>query len=82
MLNNANSFPSSNSDKEENPKIRVAAVQMASGPSVSANLEEALRLIELAVTQQAKLVVLLNTFASWECKIPTNSRFVKNQGKV
>lgn len=62
MLNNTNSFSSSHSDKEESPKIRVAAVQMASGPSVSANLEEALRLIELAVTQQAKLVVLPEYF--------------------
>lgn len=62
MLNSTNSFSSSNSDKEENSKIRVAAIQMASGPSVSANLEEALRLIELAVTQQAKLVVLPEYF--------------------
>ena len=35
---------------------------MASGPSVSANLEEALRLIELAVSQEAKLVVLPEYF--------------------
>ena len=42
--------------------VRVAAVQMASGPSVAANLEEALRLIELAVSQDAKLVVLPEYF--------------------
>lgn len=43
-------------------RLRVAAIQMASGPSVSANLEEALRLIELAVSQEAKLVVLPEYF--------------------
>jgi len=43
-------------------KIRVAAVQMASGPSVSANLEEALRLIEEAASRSAKLVVLPEYF--------------------
>lgn len=43
-------------------KIRVAAVQMASGPSVSANLEEALRLIEEAMSRGAKLVVLPEYF--------------------
>jgi len=48
----------------ENPqeKVRVAAVQMASGPSVSANLEEALRLIEEAASRNAKLVVLPEYF--------------------
>ena len=38
--------------------VRVAAVQMASGPSVEANLKEAARLIEMAVEQGAKLVAL------------------------
>ncbi len=42
--------------------FRVAAIQMASGPSVSANLEEAARLIEDAVSQKAKLVVLPEYF--------------------
>lgn len=40
----------------------VAAIQMASGPSVSANLEEAARLIEEAAAQKAKLVVLPEYF--------------------
>ena len=43
-------------------KFRVAAIQMASGPSVTANLEEAARLIEEAVAQEAKLVVLPEYF--------------------
>lgn len=42
--------------------FKVAAIQMASGPSVAANLEEAARLIEEAVAQQAKLVVLPEYF--------------------
>ncbi|MDL1866144.1 carbon-nitrogen hydrolase family protein [Betaproteobacteria bacterium PRO4] len=46
----------------DHDKVRVAAVQMASGPSVSANLEEAFRLIEEAVVKQAKLVVLPEYF--------------------
>ena len=38
--------------------FKVAAVQMASGPSVAGNLGEARRLIEIAVDQGARLVVL------------------------
>ena len=43
--------------------IKIAAIQMASGPYVSANLSEAERLIEIAVAQGAKLVVLPEYFA-------------------
>jgi len=42
--------------------VRVAAVQMASGPKVDANLKEAARLIEMAVEQGAKLVALPEYF--------------------
>lgn len=41
----------------------VAAVQMASGPNVKANLEEAEKLIKTAVQQEAELVVLPENFA-------------------
>ena len=41
----------------------VAAVQMASGPNVTANLEEAEKLIKTAVQQDAELVVLPENFA-------------------
>lgn len=43
--------------------FRVAAIQMASGPNVSANLAEAERLIGTAVAQGAKLVALPEYFA-------------------
>ncbi|WP_229007063.1 carbon-nitrogen hydrolase family protein [Methylophilus sp. Leaf408] len=42
--------------------IKVAAIQMASSPSVAANLVEAKRLIEMAVEQGARLVVLPEYF--------------------
>ena len=41
----------------------VAAIQMASGPNVKANLEEAEKLIKTAVQQDAELVVLPENFA-------------------
>lgn len=43
--------------------FKVAAVQMASGPNVDGNLNEARRLIEKAAQQGAKLVVLPEFFA-------------------
>jgi deaminated glutathione amidase len=43
--------------------FRIAAIQMASGPQVSGNLQEARRLIEMAVRQGAKLVALPEYFA-------------------
>lgn len=42
---------------------RVAAIQMASGPNVNANLLEAARLINKAAEEGAKLVVLPENFA-------------------
>ena len=42
---------------------RIAAIQMASGPNVSANLIEAERLVGLAVDDGARLVVLPENFA-------------------
>lgn len=43
--------------------IKIAAIQMASGPNVGANLSEAERLIEIAVNQGARLVALPEYFA-------------------
>jgi nitrilase len=50
--------------KAEPPAVvKVAAVQLASGPSVAANLNEARRLIAMAAKQGAKLVALPEYFA-------------------
>lgn len=43
--------------------LKIAAVQMASGPQVSANLEESSRLIQKAVAAGARLVVLPENFS-------------------
>jgi len=42
---------------------RIAAVQLASGPNVKGNLNEAARLVEMAVAEGAKLVALPEYFA-------------------
>jgi nitrilase len=42
---------------------KIAAIQMASGPNVNANLTEAGRLIAMAAKAKAKLVVLPENFA-------------------
>ena len=42
---------------------RVAAIQMASGPHVAANLQEAGRLIELAAATGARIIALPEYFA-------------------
>jgi nitrilase len=43
--------------------VKIAGVQMASGPNVSANLSEAERLIQIAADQGARLVALPEYFA-------------------
>jgi nitrilase len=62
MLSDITNHQQSATKNGKRASFRVAAIQMASGPSVSANLEEAARLIEEAVSQQAKLVVLPEYF--------------------
>ena len=49
--------------KSEPGVTRIAAVQLASGPNVKGNLNEAGRLIEMAAAQGAKLVALPEYFA-------------------
>ena len=51
------------SKKDPSDIIKIAAIQMASGPYVAANLSEAERLIEVAANQGAKLVALPEYFA-------------------
>jgi nitrilase len=55
--------PTKNSKAAAPGVIKIAGVQMASGPHVSANLSEAERLIEIAAAQGAKLVALPEYFA-------------------
>ena len=43
--------------------FRVAAIQMASGPNIQANLEEATRLVELAASTGARIIALPEYFA-------------------
>lgn len=43
--------------------LKIAGIQMASGPNVLANLSEAERLIQIAVSQGAKLIALPEYFA-------------------
>ena len=43
--------------------FRIAAIQMASGPNIQANLEEASRLIELAASTGARIIALPEYFA-------------------
>lgn len=55
--------PSVTPQKSAPDMTRIAAIQMASGPNVLANLDEAARLIEIAVKAGAKLVALPEYFA-------------------
>ena len=58
-----NSIPiRANSGETSENEISMAAVQMTAGPEVSANLKEAARLVDIAVTKGAKLVVLPEYF--------------------
>ena len=57
------SAPAAATAKEQSTVFRIAGVQMASGPNVAANLNEARRLIEIAAEQGAKLVALPEWFA-------------------
>lgn len=55
--------PAQEAGKEAHSIVRMAAVQMASGPNVAANLAEAERLIGMAVAGGARLVALPEYFA-------------------
>jgi len=62
----------------------MAAIQMASGPCVAPNLSEAERLIEVAVNQGAKLVVLPEYFAIMGLKDTdkVKAREVEGKGQI
>jgi nitrilase len=59
----------------------VAAIQMASGPSVAANLAEAERLIEQAVAEGAQLVALPEYFAIMGLKDTDKVKVRETEGK-
>lgn len=61
--------------------IKMAAIQMASGPQVGANLSEAERLIEIATNQGAKLVVLPEYFAIMGLKDTDKIKVREEEGK-
>jgi predicted amidohydrolase len=60
---------------------RMAAVQMASGPAVPANLDEAARLIDAAVTAGAQLVVLPENFAIMPRNDPDRAAAAETDGQ-
>lgn len=62
MLNETAAISKPTAENNNGERLRVAAIQMASAPSLSANLEESTRLIESAVSQGARLVVLPEYF--------------------
>ena len=61
--------------------VRVAAIQMASGPNVAANLAEAERLVAAAVKQGAKLVALPEYFAIMGLKDTDKVAAQESEGK-
>jgi deaminated glutathione amidase len=67
--------------KSQVPVVRIAGVQMASGPNVAANLNEAKRLIGMAVEQGAKLVVLPEYFAIMGMKDHDKVKVREEEGK-
>jgi nitrilase len=81
--NSTSSFAKSKANKKTVPSgvIRVAAIQMASGPNVAANLAEAERLIASAVAQGAKLVALPEYFAIMGLKDTDKLAVKENEGK-
>lgn len=70
------------STQEKNKDIiKIAAIQMASGPHVGANISEAERLIEIAVNQGAKLVALPEYFAIMGLKETDKVAVREEEGK-
>ena len=61
--------------------MRVAGVQMASGPNVAANLNEAKRLIGMAVEKGARLVVLPEYFGIMGMKDHDKIKVREEEGK-
>jgi predicted amidohydrolase len=81
--NTGEAAPTKVEQQEEKPTqniFRIAGVQMASGPNVSANLNEAKRLIGMAVDQGAGLVALPEWFACMGLKDTDKVRICEKEG--
>jgi predicted amidohydrolase len=63
-----------------NGVVKIAGIQMASGPNVAANLSEAEKLIEIAVEQGAKLVALPEYFAIMGMKDTDKVKVAEKEG--
>ena len=63
------------------PMMRIAGVQMASGPNVAANLNEAKRLIGMAVEKGARLVALPEYFGIMGMKDSDKVKVREAEGK-
>jgi len=61
--------------------VKIAGIQMASGPNVAANLSEAEKLIEIAVEQGAKLVALPEYFAIMGMKDTDKVKVAEKEGQ-
>lgn len=68
-------------EHKHSPAFRVAAIQMASGPNVAANLAEADRLIAKAAAQGAQLIALPEYFAIMGIKDTDKIAVVETDGK-
>ena len=60
---------------------KIAGIQMASGPNVTANLSEAEKLIEIAVEQGAKLIALPEYFAIMGMKDTDKVKVAEKEGQ-
>lgn len=60
--------------------VKIAGIQMASGPNVTANLSEAEKLIEIAVQQGAKLIALPEYFAIMGIKDTDKVKAAEKEG--
>lgn len=60
--------------------VKIAGIQMASGPNVRANLSEAEKLIEIAVQQGAKLIALPEYFAIMGMKDTDKVKAAEKEG--
>lgn len=61
--------------------VKIAGIQMASGPNVAANLSEAEKLIHIAVEQGAKLIALPEYFAMMGLKETDKVQAAENFGE-